>query len=210
MADPLEAHLDRGLSALGIAATAAQIDTLLAYLALIDKWNRVDNLTAIRSLPDMVTRHLLDSLSLLPRVSGRLLDVGSGAGLPGMPLAIMNPTLETVLLDASAKRTRFLHQVVSQLKLANVEIVQARLESYRPEQRFDRILSRAFASLDVFVADAEPLLNKGGQIIAMKGQRPTQELTALAQRFEYTIDAVEIPGLDAQRHLITVTKSHET
>ncbi len=206
MAEALAASLRRGLDGLGIEASSTQIDMLLAYLALIDKWNRVDNLTAIRTLPEMVSRHLLDSLSLLPRVRGRLLDIGSGAGLPGLPLAIMNPTLETVLLDASAKRTRFLHQAVTQLQLAQVEVVQCRAEAYRPEQRFDRIVSRAFASLDAFVEVAQPLLAEGGRIIAMKGQHPQQELTALDGRFKYTIEAVEIPGLDAQRHLITVTK----
>ncbi len=206
MAEALAASLRRGLDGLGIEASSTQIDMLLAYLALIDKWNRVDNLTAIRTLPEMVSRHLLDSLSLLPRVRGRLLDIGSGAGLPGLPLAIMNPALETVLLDASAKRTRFLHQAVTQLQLAQVEVVQCRAEAYRPEQRFDRIVSRAFASLDAFVEVAQPLLAEGGRIIAMKGQHPQQELTALDGRFKYTIEAVEIPGLDAQRHLITVTK----
>ncbi len=206
MAEALAASLRRGLDGLGIEASSTQIDMLLAYLALIDKWNRVDNLTAIRTLPEMVSRHLLDSLSLLPRVRGRLLDIGSGAGLPGLPLAIMNPALETVLLDASAKRTRFLHQAVTQLQLAQVEVVQCRAEAYRPEQRFDRIVSRAFASLEAFVEVAQPLLAEGGRIIAMKGQHPQQELTALDGRFKYTIEAVEIPGLDAQRHLITVTK----
>jgi len=206
VAEALAASLRRGLDGLGIEASSTQIDMLLAYLALIDKWNRVDNLTAIRTLPEMVSRHLLDSLSLLPRVRGRLLDIGSGAGLPGLPLAIMNPALETVLLDASAKRTRFLHQAVTQLQLAQVEVVQCRAEAYRPEQRFDRIVSRAFASLDAFVEVAQPLLAEGGRIIAMKGQHPQQELTALDGRFKYTIEAVEIPGLDAQRHLITVTK----
>ncbi len=197
-------QLLRGLAQMDIDADSADVDRLIDYLALIRKWNQVDNLTAIDTLSDMVALHLLDSLTALPLVAGRLLDVGSGAGLPGIPLAILRPELEVTLLDASAKRVRFQRQAVIELKLANVDMVQTRLERYQPERPFDSIISRAFSSLPAFVEGATPLLSEGGSLIAMKGWLPETELAALGEQFTYTIRPVTIPGVDAQRHLLKI------
>ena len=197
-------QLESGLDKLGIDAEARQIDRLLDYLALIRKWNRVDNLTAIDSPEDMVALHLLDSLTALPLVDGRLLDVGSGAGLPGIPLAILRPDLEVTLLDASAKRVRFQRQAAIQLELSNVAMIQSRVERYQPPALFDAIISRAFASLGEFVDKAAPLLAPGGSLIAMKGRLPEAELAALPGQLTYTIHPVTIPGVDAQRHLLKI------
>jgi len=175
---------------------------LLAYVALLEKWNRTYNLTAVRDPQDMVTRHLLDSLAIAPYLSGqRVLDIGSGPGLPGIPLAIARPDLSFTLLDANAKKTRFMTQVVGELALNNVEVVQNRVENYRPVQKFDTLVSRAFASIADMLNGAQHLCAPHGRYLAMKGAYPEAELAAVPPGFACEVVALQVPGLGAKRHL---------
>ena len=198
--------LRRGLLALGVGLSDEQIAGLERYLALLEKWNRVYNLTAIREPERMVTHHLLDSLAILPHVRGpRVLDVGSGAGLPGIPLALASPELAVTLLDSSHKKAAFLQQAVAELQLANATVVTARIESWQSDARYDTIVSRAFADLGEFVAAAARLLAPGGTIAAMKGVHPHDEIERLPPGFRVRqVLALEVPLLDAERHLVLV------
>jgi 16S rRNA (guanine527-N7)-methyltransferase len=198
--------LRRGLLALGVASSDEQIARLERYLALLEKWNRVYNLTAIREPERMVTHHLLDSLAILSHVRGpRVLDVGSGAGLPGIPLAIASPTLAVTLLDSSDKKTAFLRQAVADLGLANATVVTARVESWETDARFDTIVSRAFADLGEFVSAAARLLAPGGTIAAMKGVQPHEEIERLPTGVRVRqVVKLDVPLLDAERHLVLV------
>ena len=201
--------LRAGLAELGIAAPPDRIDKALAYLDLIAKWNRVDNLTAITDVGQMVTHHLLDSLAVHPHLldADTVLDIGAGAGLPGIPLAIFDSGRRFVLLDAAAKRARFMRHAVATLGLDNVEVVQARADRWAPPRRYDVVVSRAFASLADFVCMAAPALAPEGRILAMKGKLPRDELSDLPENFEYTVTPLNVPGLAAERHLITITAS---
>jgi 16S rRNA (guanine527-N7)-methyltransferase len=189
---------------------AGQVSKLLAYLDLLERWNRAYNLTAVRDPAEMVTRHLLDSLAVLPWIpGGRLLDAGTGAGLPGVPLAIARPELEVVLLDSGGKKIRFLENLRRELGLHNVAPVQARLETYAPEglisAPFDAIISRAFASLAAFAAAARHLAGVA-RLLAMKGRYPAAELAGLPDWLR--VDSVErlaVPGLQAERHLVIMS-----
>jgi 16S rRNA (guanine527-N7)-methyltransferase len=198
--------LRRGLLALGVVSSDEQIARLERYLALLEKWNRVYNLTAIREPERMVTHHLLDSLAILSHVHGpRVLDVGSGAGLPGIPLAIASPALAVTLLDSSDKKTAFLRQAVADLGLANATVVTARVESWETDARFDTIVSRAFADLGEFVSAAARLLAPGGTIAAMKGVQPHEEIERLPTGVRVRqVLKLEVPLLDAERHLVLV------
>ncbi len=202
----LHRRLADGIAALGLALDTAQQERLLAYLALLVKWNKAYNLTAIRDPLEMVTKHLLDSLAVLPHLHGaRVLDVGSGAGLPGIPLAIADPQREYTLLDSNGKKTRFLLQAKGELGLSNLSVVHSRLEQYRPGQLFDTVTARAFASLADMTAGAASLLAPGGALLAMKGEYPQQELDALPPGFAVReIIALTVPGLEAQRHLVRI------
>ena len=198
-------EIEQGLAALGLALGADQLDRLDAYLALLAKWNRTYNLTAVREEERMVSYHLLDSLSLVPQLAGgtRLLDVGSGGGMPGIPAAIARPDLSVVLLDSNHKKTTFLRQVVIELGLPNVEVVTSRVEAYQPEQKFDRITSRAFAELADFVKWTHHLLAADGQYVAMKGVYPYEEIAQLPATVRVTeVLPLSVPGLDAERHLV--------
>jgi 16S rRNA (guanine527-N7)-methyltransferase len=196
--------LRRGLLALGVASSDEQSERLERYLALLEKWNRTYNLTAIREPERMVTHHVLDSLAILRHVRGpNVLDVGSGAGLPGIPLAIASPALAVTLLDSSHKKAAFLQQAVGELALANATIVNARIESWRTDARFDTIVSRAFADLGEFVSAAARLLAPGGTIAAMKGVHPHDEIERLPQGFRVReVLKLDVPLLDAERHLV--------
>jgi 16S rRNA (guanine527-N7)-methyltransferase len=202
----LERQLAEGLDRLGLDLAIAP--DLLAFVALLSKWNRVFNLTAVREPAQMVSRHLLDSLGAVPYLQGgRVLDVGSGAGLPGIPLAIAEPGRDFVLLDSSLKRTRFLVQAVSELKLANVSVVRARIEDYDPEALFDTAVARAYARIDKLIADAGHCLRSGARFIAMKGREPADELAELPRGYHIAqIVRVPVPGLEAERHLIILVK----
>lgn len=201
----VETRLSEGLAAMGIALDAAVQEKLVAYLRLLEKWNRVHNLTAVREPDRMVVLHLLDSLSLLPHLAGvrTLVDVGTGGGLPGIPLAIARPDLAVTLLDSSHKKATFLRQAKAELALANVGVVCERVESWRPDSRFDAVVSRAFAELADFVTQAGHLAAPGGVLLAMKGVHPTEEIARVpsAYRVEKVV-ALAVPTLDAQRHLV--------
>jgi 16S rRNA (guanine527-N7)-methyltransferase len=218
-------QLAAGVAALGLALPDGAMDRLLAYLALLEKWNRVHNLTAVRETERMVSHHLLDTLaavSYFDRVTGdcplpnplplageganarpKTIDVGSGGGLPGIPLAIARPELAVTLIDSIAKKTAFLAQAKAELGLANVAVVTGRVETYRPETGFDTITSRAFSDLREFVTLTRHLLAPGGRWLAMKGLYPHQEIAALPVDVRLAAEHVlTIPGLDATRHMI--------
>ncbi|XLM21208.1 16S rRNA (guanine(527)-N(7))-methyltransferase RsmG [Chromobacterium piscinae] len=199
------AELKQGLAQLALELTEPQLDLLERYLALLVKWNQTYNLTAIRQEERMVSYHLLDSLSLVPHLAGgsRMLDVGSGGGMPGIPTAIARPDLQVVLLDSNHKKTTFLRQVVLELGLPNVQVMTDRVEAYQPEQKFDRITSRAFSELSEFVKLTRHLMAEGGQYVAMKGVYPYEEIALLPQGVAVSeVLPVTVPGLDAERHLV--------
>lgn len=199
----LARHLASGLDGLGIALSPRQHEQLLAYLALLQKWNRVYNLTAIDAPERMLTLHLLDSLAILPDLfDGPLLDVGSGAGLPGIALAIARPELAVTLLDSSDKRCGFMRQAVIELGLRQVAVVHARVEDHRPDTGYAQIVARAFSDLAEFVRLTRHLLPGGGRWLALKGQRPDAELAALSGARVLDVRPVHVPGLDARRHII--------
>jgi 16S rRNA (guanine527-N7)-methyltransferase len=198
--------LERAAAALQVEIADEQVAALERYLDLLEKWNRVYNLTAIRDRARMVTHHLLDSLSILPHVRGpNVLDVGSGAGLPGIPIAIARPALRVTLLEANQKKSAFLTQAVGELRLANVTVVTERVESWHTATRFDAIVSRAFADLGEFVAAAGRLLAPRGVMAAMKGVHPYEEIERLPQGFRVReVMRLAVPGIDAERHLVLV------
>lgn len=192
--------LEQGLEALSIH-TAAQ--PLMDYLLLLDKWNRAYNLTGVKDLDAMVTRHLLDSLAILPWIYGtRLLDVGAGAGLPGIPLAIANPSLQVTLLDSNGKKTRFMQEAKRVLKLDNVEIIQNRVENYHPAQAFDTVTSRAFSDLAQMICWTKHLIAVPGKWLAMKGRFPEAELVAI--QHDYQIKTYSVPGLEGDRCCVLI------
>lgn len=199
--------LTRGCASLGVATATDQQARLLAYLELLNKWNRAYNLTAVRDPVQMVTRHLLDSLAIAPHLIGqRLIDVGTGGGLPGVPMAILFPGREFHLLDSNGKKTRFLFQVKTALSLDNMTVHQARVESFLDEPPFDTVLSRAFASLADMVSGCRHLLATDGHFLAMKGAYPGEEMEEIKTQCNLeAIHELRIPGLDEQRHLVDLT-----
>jgi 16S rRNA (guanine527-N7)-methyltransferase len=199
--------LATGLSALNIAISSEQLEQLLAFIQLIAKWNKSYNLTAVRNNTDMARLHILDSLAILPHINGkRVIDIGTGAGLPGIPLAICLPDVRFTLLDSNAKKTRFVQQVVLELKLTNVAVVHSRVEDYQPEYGFDNVLTRAFASLPDIVQLTKHLLNDVGVLLAMKGQTPDEELQQLPH-YVATIIPIHLPDVAAERCLIHLAKA---
>ncbi len=204
-----EALLANGLAEMKLDVCAEGQQKLLAYLALLQKWNKVYNLTAIRDPNEMVTLHLLDSLSVLPYVKIKnLLDVGSGGGLPGILLAICLPNLQVTTIDAVQKKAIFMRQVKGELGLDNLQVVHARVESFKPAEKFEAIISRAFSDLAQFVGLTKNLLGFNGQWLAMKGQVPHEELTINAleslQIKLQQIIRLKVAGLAAERHLIVL------
>lgn len=204
--DPVSDTLSQGLARLGLALDHDTQAKLLDYLALLAKWNRVYNLTANKTREQMVVYHLLDSLAVVPWLRGpNVIDVGTGAGLPGIPLALACPGLSFVLLDAQQKRTRFVRQVTIELALPNVDVVQARAADYRPPVRFATVISRAFASTADFVREVGHLCAPGGRILAMKGRYPDAELKDIPEPYRVVaVTELTIPGLDAERHLVQI------
>lgn len=202
----IEQQLKAGLAALGLALPEGAEPKLLAYLALLDKWNRVYNLTAVRDAERMVSHHLLDSLAAVPFFQrGTVLDVGSGGGLPGIPLAIARPELQVTLIDSVAKKTAFLLQAKAELGLANLHVMTGRVEDFKPETGFDLITSRAFSDLKEFVTLTRHLLKPGGRWLAMKGLYPHEEIAGLPPDVKVSADHVlVVPGLEASRHLIVL------
>jgi 16S rRNA (guanine527-N7)-methyltransferase len=194
--------LESGLNTLNLPFKSEQIEQLLAFIKLIAKWNKAYNLTAVRNNEDMARLHILDSLAILPYIEGkRVIDIGTGAGLPGIPLAIFLPELEFVLLDSNAKKTRFVQQVILELKLKNVSVLHSRVEEYLPEQGFDTITTRAFASLPDIMKLTAHLRAANGVLLAMKGQIPEAELAQV----NGTVIPIHVPDVEAERCLIRIT-----
>ena len=200
-----QAALARGLRELDIDLPARAREQLLAYVALLAKWNRTYSLTAIRDPLAMVRQHLLDSLSVLPHLpmpdAGRLADVGSGAGLPGIPLAIARPTWHVALAESSEKKSAFLRQAAIELALANVEVHAGRVETWRPATLFSVVISRAFAALAAFASACAHLLAPHGALAAMKGALARDELEGLGG-WDCSVLALRVPLVDAERHLV--------
>jgi 16S rRNA (guanine527-N7)-methyltransferase len=203
----MTAALVAGLSALELDADPAARTKLSQYLALLDKWNRTHNLTAIRDPEQMVTHHLLDSLAALSHLPEgsrlRVLDIGSGCGLPGIPLAIARQDWRVVLLDSNQKKAAFLRQAAIELELANVEVCAVRVQDYVADVLFDVVISRAFSDLATFAAVSGRLVAHGGRLVAMKGLYPHEELQQLPPDVVVVdVPPVRVPGLDVQRHLV--------
>jgi 16S rRNA (guanine527-N7)-methyltransferase len=198
-----------GAAALGVALTDTQHDAIAAYLALLGKWNDRHNLTAIREPARMVTHHALDALAVLPqlpdRASLRVLDVGTGAGIPGILLAIARPDWHVTLLDANQKKTAFVTQAIAELRLRNAEAVQSRVERFTAAQPYDVVISRAFASLADFAAGAALHVADDGALYAMKGVAPADEIAALPPSVQViTTTTLAIPGLDDARSVVVM------
>jgi 16S rRNA (guanine527-N7)-methyltransferase len=205
----LAADLAAGLRTLGIALDASQQEKLLAYIALIAKWNRVYNLTAVREPERMLSRHVLDSLAVLPHIEGpEIADVGSGAGLPGIPLALARSDWKVALIESNHKKTAFLRQAAIELALANVEIREERAEAIEPGGVYDTVIARAFSDLSEFVAAGAALAKPGGRLVAMKGVHPYEEIAALREgwRVEKVV-ALEVPGVEGERHLVIMRRA---
>lgn len=204
--------LARGIQALGLSIDTAAQQRLLDYLALLAKWNKAYNLTAVRNVDEMVSRHLLDSLSIVPLFEAaggeRWLDVGSGGGMPGIPLAILFPGKSLTLLDSNGKKTRFLTQVKLELKLDNLQVIHSRVEAFQPEQPFNGIVSRAFSSLADFTNWTRHLGDVHTNWLAMKGVHPSDELAALPEDFRVEAEhALAVPGCQGQRHLLILRRT---
>lgn len=202
----LRRNASAGLAWQGPERDSERAGLLLEYLAQLGRWNKAYNLTAIDDPAQMVIRHLLDSLSVAPWVQGRVLDVGTGAGLPGIPLAIMDTELDVTLLDSRAKKVRFLDHVIRTLNLQNAQAVHARVEAYNSLAPFDVVISRAFASLADYAAGTRHLLGPRSRLLAMKGRRPDMELEELPEWI--MVEAVEklaVPGLHEDRHLVIMS-----
>lgn len=186
-----------------LALDETQLDKLVKYLELLQTWNKVFNLTSITTPKEMVYLHIIDSLLTAPFLTGkRLLDVGSGAGLPGIPLAILNPDQNWVLLDKVNKKTLFQNQVVAELGLKNVQAVHCRAEDFHPPEGFDQIVSRAYASLALFIETTRHLLCKNGTFIALKGRYPHEELAEISG--EYTVTPISMAGMTLERHIVSI------
>ncbi|WP_295471959.1 16S rRNA (guanine(527)-N(7))-methyltransferase RsmG [uncultured Pseudomonas sp.] len=202
-------ELSTGARELGITLSDTQHRQLLDYLGLLIKWNKAYNLTAVRNPDEMVSRHLLDSLSVVPFIDGpRWLDVGSGGGMPGIPLAIMFPQARVALLDSNGKKSRFQTQVKLELKLDNLEVIHSRAESYRPAEPFTGIISRAFSSLEDFTGWTRHMGDTDTRWLAMKGLHPADELVALPADFRLdSAQALAVPGCQGQRHLLILRRT---
>jgi len=196
-------QLRQGLSQLKLSMPGNQQDRLLAFLDFVKKWNRSYNLTAITDMEEMISHHVLDSLSIAPYLTGkRIIDIGTGAGFPGVPLALYFPEKQFTLLDSNGKKTRFLVQAKAEFSLDNIEIVHSRAESYRTEICFDAIIFRAVKSIWEMIDKTKHLCCENGQFFAMKASYPTEELKAMTN--PVSVHKLQVPGLNAERHLIIV------
>ncbi len=196
------ALLAQGIASMGLAVSDEAQQKLLAYLSLLQKWNKVYNLTAVRDPLEMVTLHLLDSLSILPFVNSKnILDVGSGGGLPGIVLAICKPELQVTTIDTVQKKVIFMRQVKGELSLDNLTPVHARVENFKPDVPFEAVISRAFSEISLFLQLTKHLTAENGQWLAMKGVMPADELAGLPLAPAQVI-ALKVAGLDAERHLL--------
>jgi 16S rRNA (guanine527-N7)-methyltransferase len=200
-----------GARGLGIELDDSQCTKLIAHLDLLDDWNTRMNLTAIRERPAQITKHVLDSLTLVPWLRGkRVADIGSGAGFPGIPLAIVMPGVHFVLVESIGKKCRFLEHVRDSLELANVEVAQSRAETYQPTARFDSVIARAVGPTPNLVKNAGGLVAAGGRLLAMKGRYPTDELAKGFSGWKVVdVHKLHVPGLDEERHLVELAHLHE-
>jgi len=209
----LKKILSEGLRQLNLTQTLdnKQQDKLIKYVELLNKWNKAYNLTAVRKPEQMVVRHLLDSLSISPFIQGKkILDVGTGAGLPGIPLAILFPEHHFTLLDSNSKKTRFVVQASSELELPNVDVVQSRVEEFQSADGFDTIITRAYSAIGNMVEQTSHLLLSDGVFLAMKGVNPTTEIEELATNYIVKENhAIAVPGLEEERHLLEVKVKKE-
>lgn len=205
----LSKKLVAGLDSLGLVLPGPACSSLVRFCDLLIKWNRTFNLTSVSDPEQIIIVHLLDSLAVVPYLpGGTVIDVGTGAGLPGIPLAIARPEQSFVLLDSNGKKTRFLNQVIGDLRLTNVNIVHSRVEQYETEEKFSTVISRAFTSVEQFLLSCSHLVSADGQFIAMKGKYPADELRAMPAGFELVSShRLEIPGLNAERHLLILRRS---
>lgn len=199
-------QLDLALAGLGLSVAEEVQARILAYLDLIARWNQVYNLTAIREADKALTHHVLDSLAVLPYlVGGRVADVGSGAGLPGIPLALARPDWQVTLIESNHKKSTFLRQVLAELGISNASVATDRVEEMRPAGRFDLVISRAFSDLPEFARLAGHLVAPGGVLAAMKGLYPDEELALLPANWRVEqVVPLQVPGLAAARHLVLV------
>ncbi len=206
----LVAKLQHLISKTSLIVSDQQLQLLVLYIEMMHKWNKTYNLTSIRQIDDMLVKHILDSIMIAPLLKGkRFIDVGTGPGLPGIPLAIMHPEYEFVLLDSLGKRVRFMQQVAYALKLDNISPVQSRVEEYTDPQGFDGVISRAFASIKDMLHWCGHLVNTSGEFVALKGQYPENELAELPQEFMLDESVpIQVPSLIGDRHLIRIKKSN--
>ena len=199
----------KGLAALELEINDTQLEKLQKYVDLLHRWNKTYNLTAVRNPADMIPLHIFDSLVVAPYLEGdRCLDVGSGAGLPGIPLAILQDDRHITMLDTNGKKTRFIQQAIIELGLKNAEVVQSRVEAWDASAPYPAIISRAFSSINDFVNGCDALLADTGTLYAMKGQFPTQELAYLPNGYTLSSrQALDVPYVDGERHLLQITRN---
>ncbi|EDP99863.1 16S rRNA (guanine(527)-N(7))-methyltransferase RsmG [Shewanella benthica] len=204
----LSALLGEYLAEMNLTATEQQQQQLVGFVEMLNKWNKAYNLTSVRDPQQMLIRHIMDSLAVSAHLVGeRFIDVGTGPGLPGIPLAIMNPDKHFVLLDSLGKRIRFLKQVQFNLGIDNISSVESRVEAYEPEEKFDGVLSRAFASIEDMLHWCHHLPTDNGCYYALKGQLAEDEMTNIPQGYQLTdVIKLSVPRLDEQRHLLIVVK----
>lgn len=204
----LLASLQQHLASLSLEVDAGKQHDLIAFVQLIDKWNKAYNLTSVRDPQEMLVKHILDSIVVAPHLKGQhFIDVGTGPGLPGIPLAIMLPQCQFVLLDSLGKRIRFIKQAAHELGLTNIVAVQSRVEEFVPSRPFDGVLSRAFASVKDMLHWCQHLVDSQGVFIALKGQFPADEIQQMPPQFRLgEVIRLEVPGLQAERHLVTIHK----
>lgn len=197
--------LRQGLQDLALLVDEDKVEQLLCFIKLIGKWNKAYNLTAVRDERDMARLHILDSLAILPYVRGkRVADIGTGAGLPGIPLALFLPEVEFTLLDSNSKKTRFVQQAVLELKLKNVTVQHSRVEQFQPPELFSTVIMRAFASMDKILQLTGHLMAEDSVLLAMKGQKPDHELIQITE--PYSVLPVLVPGIDAERCVIRIER----
>lgn len=205
----LRQSLDDGIDQMGIVLDSVNRDRLIQFVTLLAKWNRTYNLTAVREPERMISQHILDSLSVLPHLGGcsSILDVGTGAGLPGLPLAVASPSVQFTLLDTVAKKTAFVRQAIGELGLKNITVVTGSVENYKTTKNFSRVISRAFAELKDFVDGAGQHCAAGGALLAMKGVYPHDEISRLpAGYIAEEVISLDVPGVEGQRHLVVIKK----
>ena len=211
MTDSNREELQRGISSLSLNCNEEMLSSLLAYIELLKKWNSAYNLLGGNESASLVSRHILDSLSVDPHLEGNLLlDIGAGAGLPGIPLAILNPDKQFVLIDSNGKKTRFMFQAQIQLGLGNITIENCRIEHYQSIQQIDMVMCRAFATLADTLTMLQPIFSDECKLLAMKGHYPEDEIARLPDGFELSKSIkLDVPGNESQRHLIEIMRKRQ-